>query len=291
MTKTRFLALLSVLALLAAMPLASVFAQQPVPPQKYYGMVMVNGEAPPEGTSVMAFVEQEVMEGEETMTKMVEIGMAMTDAMGNYVLTTDDDSMLQGMEVMFSIMVMGMEDSQDAMPYTMMDGEKMMVDSVMWMQGDASQLNLEVGKSIVRPDGTTGPAPVVGPRGPAGPKGDQGEPGPAGADGSDGARGPQGPAGPAGADGADGADGARGPAGAAGSDGSDGSDGAQGPAGAQGSAGPAGPAGNDGAMGPAGPAGAAGADGGGGALAIVALIIAIVGVVAAGGAFMAGRRG
>ena len=102
MTKTRFLALLSVLALLAAMPLASVFAQQPVPPQKYYGMVMVNGEAPPEGTSVMAFVEQEVMEGDQTMTKMVEIGMAMTDAMGNYVLTTDDDSMLQGMEVMFS---------------------------------------------------------------------------------------------------------------------------------------------------------------------------------------------
>ena len=83
MTKTRFLALLSVLALLAAMPLASVFAQQPVPPQKYYGMVMVDGEAPPEGTSVMAFVEQEVMEGDQTMTKMVEIGMAMTDAMGN----------------------------------------------------------------------------------------------------------------------------------------------------------------------------------------------------------------
>ena len=290
MTKTRFLALLSVLALLATMPLASVFAQQPVPPQKYYGMVMVNGEAPPEGTTVMAFVEQEVMEGDQTMTKTVEIGMAKTDAMGNYVLTTDDDSMLQGMEVMFSIMLMGMEDSQDAMPYTMMDGEKMMVDSVMWMQGDASQLNLEVGKSIVRPDGTTGPAPVVGPRGPQGPQGPQGEPGPAGEDGHDGhdgARGPAGPAGPAGADGSDGSDGARGATGAAGSDGADGSDGAQGP---QGPAGPAGSAGNDGAMGPAGPAGAAGADGGGGAIAWVALIIAIVGVLAAGGAFMAGRR-
>ena len=46
MTKTRFLALLSVLVLLAAMPLASVFAQQ-VPPQRFYGMVMVNGETPP----------------------------------------------------------------------------------------------------------------------------------------------------------------------------------------------------------------------------------------------------
>ena len=288
MTKTRFLALLSVLALLAAMPLASVFAQQPVPPQKYYGMVMVDGEAPPEGTSVMAFVEQEVMEGDQTMTKMVEIGMAMTDAMGNYVLTTDDDSMLQGMEVMFSIMVMGMEESQDAMPYTMMDGEKMMVDSVMWMQGDASQLNLEAGKSVVRPDGTTGPAPVVGPRGPQGPQGPQGEPGADGADGSDGHDGARGPAGPAGADGSDGA---RGATGAAGSDGADGSDGAQGPQGPQGPAGgqgAQGPAGNDGAAGATGPAGA---DGGGGAIAWVALIIAIVGVVAAGGAFMAGRRG
>ena len=174
MTKTRFLALLSVLALLAAMPLASVFAQQPVPPQKYYGMVMVDGEAPPEGTSVMAFVEQEVMEGDQTMTKMVEIGMAMTDAMGNYVLTTDDDSMLQGMEVMFSIMVMGMEDSQDAMPYTMMDGEKMMVDSVMWMQGDASQLNLEVGESMRPPRRQHGPRPHRRPARPPGPAGSPG---------------------------------------------------------------------------------------------------------------------
>ena len=56
MTKTRFLALLSVLALLAAMPLATVLAQQPVPPQKFYGMVMVDGEAAPEGTMVTATV-------------------------------------------------------------------------------------------------------------------------------------------------------------------------------------------------------------------------------------------
>ena len=73
MTKTRFLALLSVLALLAAMPLASVFAQQPVPPQKFYGTVIVNGEAPPEGSTVMATVttmmtNEEGEEVTETMT-------------------------------------------------------------------------------------------------------------------------------------------------------------------------------------------------------------------------------
>ena len=293
MTKTRFLALLSVLALLAAMPLASVFAQQPVPPQKFYGMVVVDGEAPPEGSMVMAVVMTMMTndEGEEeTMTRT--IGEAMTDAMGNYVITTDGDSALTGAEVMFTVMV-GDEEAMEAMPSMIMDDGSMMMmeESIMWMQGAATEVNLEIGESMVRPDGTRGPAPVVGPRGPAGPQGPQGEPGPMGEhghDGADGARGPAGPAGPAGADGSDGSDGARGPAGAAGSDGADGAQGPQGPQGAQGGQGPAG---NDGAMGPAGPAGAAGADGGGGAIAWVALIIAIVGVVAAGGAFMAGRRG
>ena len=297
MTKTRFLALLSVLALLAAMPLASVFAQQPVPPQKFYGMVMVDGEAPPEGTTVIAIVTTMMTneEGEEVTETMV-IGEAMTmDAMGNYVLTTDADAALAGKEVMFKVMVMGMEESEEAMPSMMMEDGMMegMPEPIMWMQGNTRNVDLEVGEFTMTP---TGPQPSrnvgpPGPRGPVGPAGPQGEPGPAGEDGHDGHDGARGPAGPAGADGADGADGARGPAGAAGSDGADGADGAQGPAGPQGPAGaqgPAGPAGNDGAAGATGPAGA---DGGGGALAVVALIIAIVGVVAAGGAFMAGRRG
>ncbi len=286
MTKTRLLALLSVLALLAAMPLAAVFAQQ-IPPQKFYGTVMIDGETPPEGTVVIAFVEQEVPEGEETITKMVEIGRVEVDAMGSYdyFLTTKADLMFAGLKVMFKVMV-GDEEAQDANASVMMmmdDGSMtMMEESIIWTQGKQTQVDLELGQSIVRSDGTRGPAPIVGPRGPQGPAG------PAGADGSDGADGARGPAGPAGADGADGADGARGPAGSAGADGSDGADGARGPAGAAGSDGAAGA---DGAQGPQGPAGAAGADGGGGALAVVALIIAIVGVVAAGGAFMAGRRG
>ena len=295
MTKTRFLALLSVLALLAAMPLASVFAQQPVPPQKFYGMVMVNGETPPEGSTVTATVTTMMTndEGEE-VTETMEIGMAMTDAMGNYVLETDADSMLIGKEVMFQVMVMGMEESADAMPSMMMEeGMMPMEESIMWMQGNVRNVDLEVGESMMTP---TGPRPVIptgptGPRGPQGPQGEQGEPGPMGPEGEHGHDGPAGPQGPAGPAGADGSDGARGPAGAAGSDGADGSDGATGPAGPAGPAGAMGPAGPAGAMGPAGATGPAGAAGGGGALAIVALIIAIVGVVAAGGAFMAGRRG
>ena len=75
MTRTKIVALLSVLALLAAMPLATVLAQQPVPPQKFYGMVMVNGETPPEGTMVTATV-MVMMEGEdgEMMEETMEIG-------------------------------------------------------------------------------------------------------------------------------------------------------------------------------------------------------------------------
>ena len=294
MTKTRFLALLSVLALLAAMPLASVFAQQPVPPQKFYGMVMVNGEAPPEGTTVIVTVTTMTTneEGEE-VSETMEIGRAMTmDAMGNYVLETDDDGALNGREVMFQVMVMGMAESEDAIPSMMTaDGMEAMDEPIMWMQGNTRNVDLEVGESMMTPEG---PMPVIprgpaGPRGPVGPQGEQGEPGPAGPPGEDGHDGHDGAAGADGADGADGSDGARGPAGAAGSDGADGSDGAQGPRGPAGPAGPAGamgPAGNDGAPGATGPAGS---DGGGG-LAIVALIIAIVGVVAAGGAFIMGRR-
>ena len=299
MTKTRIVALLGVLALLAAMPLATVLAQQPVPPHRFYGMVVVDGEAPPVGTMVTASV-MVMTEGEdgEMMEETKKIGETMTtDAMGNFVLDTEGDSMYAGKEIMFMIMVEGQE-AMDAMPSTMMDdGEMMEMEPVMYMGGARDEVNLEVGESMVRPDGSRGPAPIVGPRGPAGPRGEAGEPGPAGEQGPAGPAGPRGPAGADGHDGHDGADGAagaRGPAGPAGADGADGADGAAGaqgptgPAGPAGDQGPAGPAGNDGAPGATGPAGAAG---GGGALAIVALIIAIVGVVAAGGAFIAGRRG
>ena len=294
MTRTKIVALLSVLALLATMPLATVLAQQPIPPHKFYGMVMVNGETPPEGTMVSATV-MVMMEGEdgEMMEETKKIGEGMTDGMGNFIITTMGDSMYIGKEIMFMVMEEGME-AMDARPSMMMDDGSVMEmeESIMYMQGAQTNVDLEVGRSMMRPDGSRGPVPATGPRGPAGPAGPQGEAGPAGADGSRGPQGPQGPAGPqgeAGPAGPAGPSGAQGPAGSAGADGSDGAAGAQGPAGPAGSAGAAG---NDGAAGPAGPAGPAGAQGpsGGGALAVVALIIAIVGVVAAGGAFIAGRR-
>ena len=288
MTITRFLALLSVLALLAALPLAVVFAQgetpedtptpeamtpeptqasseRPVRPQRFYGMVTVDGEMAEAGTMVTA------MAGED------KVGEGTVDDDGNYVLSTEGD--LGNMEITFMIGEMA------GMP-SMADGT--MVETVMWEGGEFTQLNLMAGEVPPTPAPTRLPVGPRGATGAQGEQGEQGEPGPAGpagadgADGADGARGPVGPRGAAGSDGADGADGARGPAGPAGADGADGSDGARGPAGP---AGPAGAAGQDGSQ---GPAGAQGASGGGG-LAIVALIIAIVAVLAAGGAFMAGR--
>ena len=283
MTKTRVLALLSVIALLAALPLSVALAQQPPGiPSLIQGMAMLDGAAPPEGTMVVATVETET-EGEdgEMMMEMMDIGMADVMADGSFTLIVPDSG---GKMVMFSLSMM-------------MDGETMKYDAmsdpgeVMTVGGMDAMVDLEASTGMVPPTRT--PVQVTDSmRGPRGPQGAAGEAGPVGADGADGARGPVGPAGSAGADGADGAAGsagARGPAGSAGSAGADGADGT-GSAGSRGPGGSAGPAGADGATGPAGSAGSAGADGGGGVLAIVALIIAIVGVVAAGGVFIAGRQ-
>ena len=74
MTKTRVLALLSVIALLAALPLSVALAQQPPGiPSLIQGMAMLDGAAPPEGTMVVATVET-ATEGEdgEMMMEMME---------------------------------------------------------------------------------------------------------------------------------------------------------------------------------------------------------------------------
>lgn len=276
MTKTKIVALLSVLALLASLPLAVAFAQEggegeepeaSGPPQLPYivvGMAMIDDAPAMEGTMIA------VMVGDE------KVGEGMVGMDGRFEAEITGGNM--GDTVMFSLMMGEGDAMMEYMAET--DGDVMI-----GARGDLAMANLmaysgpQTRPTAVPPTRT--PAQLRGPAGPAGADG---------ADGADGAPGPRGPAGPAGSDGAAGADGSDGAPGAAGSDGADGADGSDGAAGPTGPQGPAGPAGSDGATGPAGPAGAAGADGGGGALAIVALIIAIVGVVAAGGAFIAGRQ-
>ena len=279
MTKTRVLALLTVIALLAAMPLSVALGQR-LPPDLIQGTVMLDNMAPPAGAMVVAMVETEV-EGEdgETTMEMMEVGSATVMADGGFLIKVEDNS---GNTATFSLTV---GEGEDMMKYDAMAAEDIMIGT------NSEGLMLHAATGTVAPTKTPAQEQEslrgrTGPRGPAGEQGPAGEMGPAGADGADGKDGKDGAPG---ADGAAGARGPAGPAGADGSDGMDGSDGADGSDGSDGAAGPQGPAGNDGAMGPAGPAGAEGASGGGG-LAIVALIIAIVAVVAAGGAFIAGRQ-
>ena len=68
-----------------------------------------------------------MMEGEdgEMMEETKVIGMGMTDAMGNFILTTMGNAEYIGKEIMFMVMEEGME-SMDAMPSMMMDDGSMM---------------------------------------------------------------------------------------------------------------------------------------------------------------------
>ncbi len=264
MTVTRIVALLSVLALLASLPLSVALAQQP--PFRVVGTAELDNAMAAEGTMVVAMI------GEE------KAGEGMVDAMGMFSIDVEGE---EGAMVTFSLEMMGEGEDAEMMMYNAMSANEVMVG----MRGDLKRADLMAFSSdaavpTATPTAAEEMEAMRGPRGATGARGPQGEQGPPGEDGADGTDGTDGRDGSDGEDGTDGADGAKGDPGADGTDGRDGSDGNKGEPGAQGPAGPVGPAGNDGAQGASG----------GGALAVVALIIAIVGVIAAGGAFVAGRN-
>ena len=169
MTKTKIVALLSVLALLASLPLTVALAQGA--PYLVIGSAMLDDEPAMMGTMVVAMVgEEKVGSGE------------VFNAMGQYRLQITDGS--PGDTVMISLMMGEMEymamTDEDIMIGP--SGERMMAD-LMAYSGDA-------------PD----PPPTAAPtltaaqeraamRGPSGLQGPQGEAGEAGADGADGADG------------------------------------------------------------------------------------------------------
>ena len=288
MTITRILALLSVVALLASLPLTAAFAQgggegPPVPPFTVVGNATIDGEPAMDGTMVVAMID-----GEKAGSGSVMDGKFSVDVMGE-----------QGAMIMFEFM---MGEGDEAMMYkvTSDPGEVMV-----GMPGVPKIASLmAMGDGMMEPKPTAKPVVPVVPVMPVVPSKSvqaivdaaiaeamaeasamimenmpkDGAPGRAGRNGKDGADG---------ADGAKGDAGARGAAGSGGSAGADGSDGQDGSDGSKGDAGPAGPAGPPGDTGGAGPQGEGG---GGGILAIIALVIAIVGVLAAGGAFIAGRQ-
>ena len=197
MTKTRFLALVTALALLLAIPTA-VFAQK-VPPHVFVGTVTLDGATAADGAAITVWIDG--------------VQVASTTASGgdyNVLVEPEGDASFTGKTVSFKV------SGVDA------------TESAVWIQGGGDVLNLTGDSSASAAAGEAGDDGARGPRGLPGIAGDTGPAGPAGAAGS------PGPAGPAGSDGADGTDGASGatgsagsagPAGPAGSAGADGADG------------------------------------------------------------------
>ena len=186
MTKTRFLALVTALALLLAIP-TSVFAQKQ-PPHQFVGTVTLDGAAAVDGAAITAWID-----GEQ---------VASTNASGGeYSLLVDQgDSSFAGKTVSFK--VSGANAAQTGA----------------WVQGGGDVLNL-TGVTGSSGGGGAGEAGSTGPRGATGAAGAAGSPGPAGPAGSDGSDGSDGAAGSSGSAGAAGSAGPAGPAGAEGDDG------------------------------------------------------------------------
>ena len=207
------MAAVALIALLLALPLGLVAAQDGsqaspnTPPAIIHGNAMADGLPVPKGTMVVA------MAGDE------KIGSAMVMEGGMFDFQLPAGSL--GGDVTFMV--------GNRMAEVSVMGESM-GSGLMLMSGDRKILELN---ADLAPQGEA----MMGETGPAGPPGPPGVPGPAGADGADGAAGPAGAAGSAG------------PAGPPGPQGPEGAQGAAGPPGPQGPQGQIGPAGATGSMG------------------------------------------
>ena len=184
MTKTRFLALVTALALLLAIP-TSVFAQR-VPPHVFVGTVTLDGAGVVDGGAVTAWID-----GEQVA--------AANASGGSYSIQVDQgDGSYAGKTVSFKVAGADVAETAE------------------WTQGGGTILNLAGVSGAAGSEGATG---SKGARGGTGPTGAAGKDGKDGKDGAWGAAGDPGPAGPAGSDGSAGP---AGPAGTAGADGSGG---------------------------------------------------------------------
>jgi hypothetical protein len=213
MTKTKFLALFTALALLVSLPVAALAQTPPVLPHQFAGTAMVGEEMAMDGTMVVAMLDGETVGNTMVMDGKYSLAVMLED------LPTDDT-------------------------ITFMVGEMAAMETAMFTQGGIAMLDL-TSEAMMMPDSTPDPM-LMGEKGDDGAKGAKGATGPAGPKGDAGAKGDKGDAGAAGAKGAEGAAGA---GGATGPSGAAGAAGAQGP---MGDAGAAGATGADGATGPSG---------------------------------------
>jgi len=209
MTKTRFLAFITALALLLTIPTVA-FAQS-VAPHAFVGIVTLDGATAVDGTAVTAWVDG--VEVEATTVYTNDDGDA-----GKYTLVVGDaDGYADGTTVEFRV------------------GDVTAEQTGSWEERGGDELDLSASSE----NASTEP-PVVGPGGEEGEKGDAGATGATGASGASGATGTTGATGATGAAGAAGTAGTTGGTGATGATGTDGAIGATGAAGSSGSAGVAG---------------------------------------------------
>ena len=193
MSRIGAMAAVALIALLLALPIGAVMAQDGGstsgnrPPATLFGMVTADGLPVPEGTMITAMVGDEM------------VGSTMVMAGGSF----------GPLELM--------EPSGDDMMVTFMVGDRMSSFTYDWMSGGLENEMITANLMAGGETGMMGPAGAAGAAGVAGPKGDPGAPGEQGAPG---AQGPAGEPGVAGADGAAGAQGAQGPVGGAGNAGS-----------------------------------------------------------------------
>ena len=191
MSRIGAMAAVALIALLLALPIGAVMAQDGgstsgnTPPATLFGMVTADGLPVPEGTMITAMVGDQ------------KVGSTMVMAGGSF----------GPLELM--------EPSGDDMTVTFMVGDRMSAFTYDWMSGGLE--NEMITANLADDAGSMGPAGAAGAAGVAGPKGDPGAPGEQGAPG---AQGPAGEPGAAGADGTAGGQGPQGPVGGAGSAGS-----------------------------------------------------------------------
>ena len=194
MTKTRFLALVTALALLLAIP-TSVFAQK-VPPHVFVGAVTLDGATAADGAAVTAWID-----GEQVASTTVSGGEY------SVLVEPTGDASFTGKTVSFKV---SGTDATETAPWSQGGGDVLDLTGVSGSSGGATVT------------GSDGEAGARGAKGPQGPKGSTGPPGPAGPAGSVGPAGVTGSAGSAGSAGSDGSDGSDGAPGAAGADGASG---------------------------------------------------------------------
>ena len=198
------LAAAGLIALLLALPLGLVWAQDGapsanLPPAFLFGTAMADGLPVGKGTMIVA------MAGDQ------KVGSTMVMDQGKFgPLELMQPS---GGENMVSFMV---GDRTSEYMYEWMSGGREIVMLDANLSGSTTvMIEPEAGPAgPAGPPGVPGPAGKDGAAGPAGSQGPAGSTGPAGAAGADGAQGPQGVAGPPGPPGASGPAGAVGPAGA-----------------------------------------------------------------------------